>query len=231
MKWGKKIEDSYFKEVRVSEDKYVLRFLSKYKQSSSIDFLDVGAGMGRFANIISAKENYKLTCVEINEDNAKQIASRGIDVKVENILNNTIESRKYDIVHCSHVIEHFKYPEVTLLLDELCRVAKDGGLIIIRTPLPSAKFYFDIDHIRPYPAQAILSYYNNPQQQKVGKYNVEFVGIKLRRQAYLPFPYSLSSIGIFFNRLCMFLWTMCRFPISSPNGYTLILKKNGTKQL
>jgi len=231
MTWGEKIEDRYFKEVRTSEDKYILQFLNRYGEDSLIDFLEVGSGMGRFASIISPKKNYRLICIEINKDNAKQLAEEGIKVKAESILDNTIEDNKFDIVHCSHVIEHFGYSEVTVLLDELCRVAKDGGIIIIRTPLPSPKFYFDIDHVRPYPAQAILSYYRNSQQQKVGRYDIGFVGMKLRRQAYVPFPYSLSPAGVFFNRLCMFLWTKCRFPFSSPNGYTLIFRKNGTKRI
>ena len=85
------------------------------------------------------------------------------------------------IVHCSHLIEHFKYPEVAQVIDELLRVTKIGGICIIRSPLMWEYFYCDLDHVRPYPPEAIISYFNNDQQQRKGQSKIQVLNIWYRK--------------------------------------------------
>lgn len=207
-----------------SEDSSVIDFLKKIN-THEISYLEVGSGLGRFVEVTNSLGNFNITCLEINPDLAQRTLSMGYKTVNVNILENTFKDEQFDIVHCSHVIEHLAYPGVIKALDELIRVTKTGGHIILRSPLMSPDFFTSIDHIRPYPPKAILDFYNNPQQQVTGKFKIELVKEKFRREAVAFFPYSSNIFVSAVNLLMKTLWLLFRFPSSKPNGYVLFLKK------
>jgi ubiquinone/menaquinone biosynthesis C-methylase UbiE len=182
--------------------------------------------LGRFVKIVHENFNFDISAVEINKDSAEIVNNMGIKTYNINFLDNQFEDNQFDIVHCSHVIEHIPYPGIIKFLDELIRITKPNGYIIIRSPLISIEFYTSIDHIRPYPPKAILDYYSNPQQQVVGKYSITPVKIRLRRGAVLVNGYSYNPIVRGINMFFKLSWACIRFPFSKPNGYVAIFKKN-----
>lgn len=209
------------------EDKQVLEFLDFLDKNKKIKYLEVGAGLGRFPlKIRDLFNNLNLECLEINPDLAKTLSEKGIPTTVGDVTKLPFADEAFDIVHCSHVIEHFKYPEIAYVLDHLLRVTKPSGYIIIRSPLWHPDFYLDIDHVRPYPPETIMNYLTNPQQQKVGAYKVKIIKTWYRR-GYLKIFYLFTpKMRYVINSLLAILWLYLGFPFSKKNGYVLILQKN-----
>ena len=226
-------------ELRDNEDLPILDFLNTLDKNKPYTFLEVGSGLCRFVDKIRViYPNLEIVCFEINPDLSQLAYSKGYSIINEDILKNSLESNHYDIVHCSHVIEHFKYPEIIFVIDELLRVTKLGAYCIIRTPLMSYSFYFDIDHVRPYPPEAIINYLNNDQQQRKGKNKVEIEKIWYRTEAkqfyhlykssfffVLPFKYFFNKRIDWINSKFIESWNKYRFPATKPNGYVMVVKK------
>ena len=228
-------------ESRDNEDSTIIDLLEKLDRQKNYTFLEVGSGLCRFVKKIHVLfPDINISCVEINKDLAKIAEDEGCKVYNKSFLNNDIESGSFDIVHCSHMIEHFGYPEIHIVLDELLRITKTGGFLILRSPLMWDHFYDDLDHIRPYPPESILNYLNNPQQQVVGENDVDVVRIwyRTRPVEFEPIDrskwvYGLTPIRLWYNKhylprrnkLYKRLWNKYRWPSTKPNGYVMILKK------
>jgi ubiquinone/menaquinone biosynthesis C-methylase UbiE len=217
--------DFYEKAGSKSEDKKVLDFLKKMQACEKKSYIEIGAGLGRFVKIVSENFSFEICAVEINRQLAKRLGEMGIETYNINFMDNQFEDNQFDIVHCSHVIEHIPYPGVINFLDELIRITKPNGYVIIRSPLMSTDFYTSIDHIRPYPPKAILDYYSNPQQQIVGKYSISPIKIRMRRGPLLLNGYSYNPAIRCMNMFFKLSWACIRFPFSSPDGYVAIFKK------
>jgi ubiquinone/menaquinone biosynthesis C-methylase UbiE len=219
-------KQKFIDESNNREDREVVKFLNTLAKDKPWKYLEVGSGLGRFSlKVKNLFQNINIECFEINPDLAKITSDKGLKTTVGNAIDMSYPDESFDVVHCSHVIEHFKYPEVTELLDQLMRVTKTSGYIIIRSPLWYPGFYLDIDHIRPYPPETILSYFKNKQQQKIGTGNLEIINCWYRRENYKIFNIGSSKIKYFFNALLAFSWTYIKFPFSKKNGYVLILRK------
>lgn len=208
-----------------SENRPVINFLNKLNYDIKPKYLEVGSGFGDFVRIIDDMEKFQITCLEINSELARITESLGYKIVNVNILNNNFQDEEFDVVHCSHVIEHLAYPQVVQALDEMIRITKKDGYIILRSPLMSLDFFTNIDHIRPYPPKAIFDFYSNPQQQITGKFKIIRIKELLRREAFLFFHYSNNRLALSLNLIMKILWLYFRFPFASPNGYTLILKR------
>lgn len=222
-----------------NEDLVVLDLLDQLKDRK-IEYLEVGSGLCRFPKkIAQLYDGISISCLEINAELAKIAEQEGYVVYNDNFLGNTLASDRYDVVQCSHVIEHFAYPDVIKVIDELLRVTKPGGYLVIRTPLMWKMFYQDIDHIRPYPPESIMNYLNNKQQQVKGTNEVEVVRLWYRTRpkevkqmdrtswfyCITPFRKIFNKGVARINKRCEALWNAYRWPASSPNGYVMILKK------
>ena len=228
-------------ESRDNEDTSIIELFEKLDHQKNYKLLEVGSGLCRFVKKIHKLfPNITITCVEINKDLSKIAEEEGCKVYNTSFLENNIESDSFDIVHCSHMIEHFGYPEVRIVLDELLRVTKKNGYLIIRSPLMWEHFYDDLDHVRPYPPQSIINYLYNPQQQSVGKNKVDIVGVWYRTRPVERHPidrsnkiYCITPLRLFYNKYIIphknnrleKLWNKYRWPASKPNGYVMTLKK------
>lgn len=222
---GNIIEDKYYGKTRLIEDQFVLDFLWNTYGKNTYDVLEVGSGLGRFAMKLKELPHSTICCIEKNSDLGKITQDAGLHTLVGDLNDIRLEDNSFDIIHCSHVIEHLGYPQIAETLDSFYRMLKPNGYMIIRSPLISHKFYFDLDHIRPYPPQSILAYFNNMEQQRKSANKIKLEKVRFRRQAVIPFPYAMDGVKHQINRFMMFLWITIRFPQCSPNGYTLILKK------
>src|SRR3989344_2908886 len=127
----KKIELRHSQLSDRQEDAPVLDFL-RTLEDKKYDYLEVASGRGRFALAVRSKfQNFNIRCLEINHDLAVLTSHEGLETIEKNILENGLISETFDIIHASHIVEHFKYPEVTLFLDEMFRLVKKDGYIII----------------------------------------------------------------------------------------------------
>lgn len=219
-------------------DMKVLKFLHQISDISNLTLLEVGCGMCKFVKKLKSQfPNMRITCIDINPKSIEIARVLGCEVICDDILNVPLQN-KFDIVHCSHVIEHFKYPEVTKLLDFLVESVKKTGVVIIRTPLLWEQFYFDIDHVRPYPPQAILNYYNMEQQQKQGKFRVQVVKLwfitkpvrfKLLQSwnlcYHIPILHGLYDFLVnHINGILWGSWKRFRYPSTRPKTYVMAFR-------
>ena len=223
-----------------NEDQPVIEFLNSFDNTNSYSFLEIGSGLCRFIDkITETYPNLDITCIEVNHNLAEVARAKGYKTLNENILKNSIGAESFDIIHCSHVIEHFKYPEVSNVIDEILRIVKTNGCCIIRSPLMSDFFYNDLDHVRPYPPEAISNYLTNEQQQKKGTHKIQIKNIWYRTSPKNIKTIDRSSLFfglwfarkflnkriLWFNNKLELYWKKYRFPCSKPNGYVMIFKK------
>jgi SAM-dependent methyltransferase len=216
----------FFEKGFSREDQPVLSFFESLKGNKNLKYLELGSGLGRFP--LKLKNIYKeieINCIEINPDLAKKTSDKGLETIISNATSLPFKDRHFDIVHCSHLIEHLGFPEIATALDEMVRVTKINGYIIIRSPLMHPDFYWDIDHVRPYPPETILNYFRNQQQQKTGGNNLKEILCWYRRGNYKIHNIGFSKIKYIINGLLALLWTYFKFPFSRKDGYVLILEK------
>lgn len=213
-------------EIEYAEIRQVLT--NKIIKNNSPLIMDVGSGLCDAAEFF--REFYPIgviTCVDINDDLVNLASEKGFVASKANITKIPYPNDTFDIVHCSHVLEHLGYPDVILALDELFRVTRKNGVVIIRTPLLiNHRFYNDIDHVRPYPPNAVLNYFCYQKQQKISNYDV----IEIYRwytRIYCEIDY-YKYPGLFFkylNYVFKMAWIIFGFPSAKPNNYGIVLRK------
>lgn len=224
-KLNSKVTEKFYK----IEDNIPLKFLSDLtKKTVSVKYLEVGSGWGRFPQIIKSKiRNINIFALEINKELALHTSSRGIKTTNGSCLSLPYREGSFDVVHCSHLIEHLQYIDAYKLIDELFRVTKSNGHIIIRSPLMHDRFYQDFDHVKPYPPESIWSYMNLEQQQKQAGTKGKVLKVFYRR-TYINICLNYSNnILKTINVLIRYLWLFTGFP-SKADSYVMILKKEQT---
>jgi len=149
--------------------------LKYFKNCDNI--LDIGCGKGFFASL-SPK---RIVGLEYNPKLVNICKSKDLNVIEGNCLNLPFKSKSFDGVYCSHLLEHFIPEDVFKLANEIGRILKERGVVVIKTPLPNFSFWNDPTHVKPYPPPAIFSIFNVVelgQPTEKGKYKFEFVDMK-----------------------------------------------------
>lgn len=95
-------------------------------------FLDIGCATGLLISRMK-KHGWQEQGVEI----CRPAAEHGMKVRGVRIFVGTLEeagfaSRSYDVIHCSHLIEHLTDPRA--FVREVSRLLKPGGYFIVTTP-------------------------------------------------------------------------------------------------
>ncbi|MDO8740182.1 MAG: class I SAM-dependent methyltransferase [Candidatus Woesearchaeota archaeon] len=116
------------------------KILSLVPEKSSI--LDAGCGSGVLLYLLKQKKKCDICGVDIREEcidfASKKCKSRNFYKKD---LRNFNLNKKFDVVTCLDVIEHFKKKERLAVLENLNKHLKKGGLLILAFP---SKFYIEV---------------------------------------------------------------------------------------
>jgi 2-polyprenyl-3-methyl-5-hydroxy-6-metoxy-1,4-benzoquinol methylase len=104
---------------------------------SNTKVLDVGAGTGNLAEQIRDVHHAEVIGVELDDDAARVMESRGFkvvrgDITVQAVLDTITELGPFDHVICGDVLEHLLDPQRMLM--DLRPVLKPGGTIIVSLP-------------------------------------------------------------------------------------------------
>ncbi len=110
----------------------VVKTFSRYHPER---LLDVGCGDGRFSHLLAevagAREVYGIDISEQGTELARRNGVKAIQLDVDN-GSFPFEDGFFDAVFCGEVIEHLYDPDH--LLDEVHRVLKASGLLVLSTP-------------------------------------------------------------------------------------------------
>lgn len=112
--------------------------------------LDAGCGDGTGLKFLHDKGYENLYGIDINHNKYSLARNHiGFDRIIESDITNTpFEDNKFDIVWCSHTLEHSYDPIRSL--KELCRICKKNGyvLIVVPYPTPHSDVHCGVDDLR-----------------------------------------------------------------------------------
>lgn len=119
----------------------VRNLIGKDKEIKTV--LDLGCGRGEFMSSISLGKNWEIIGVELDKKSAKKAEQSGIYKKIiiSSVINlpDSITEKKFDLVFCSHIIEHLRKTEGKKALKVWEKLAKKS--IIILTPQGFLKYH------------------------------------------------------------------------------------------
>lgn len=112
--------------------------------------LDVGCGEGALVRM----DPQHFCGIDINETLLAKLKDEGLNVKFGAATAIPYGDGEFDAIQCSNIIEHLPPAEAHLMLIEMSRVLKPGGIIVLTTPMPRT-VWNTFGHIKPYPPSAI----------------------------------------------------------------------------
>lgn len=117
-----KLADEYFEHIFNSIKDYI-------NKDSKI--LDIAGGYGELAKFLVDKGFQNVTVLEMKNECIEYLIKSGLNVIDGNLLNLVVEDQ-YDLVVCSHDLEHFI--DVDIALRKIIELTKNEGYIFIEVP-------------------------------------------------------------------------------------------------
>jgi O-antigen chain-terminating methyltransferase len=138
---------------------YVPRMRALGVGSPDMPIVDIGCGRGEWLDVL--KESGLLGYgVDANSMVVARCRDKGLAVEEQDGLEHikALPSSSVGAVTAFHFVEHLPPAVLMCFLDEVLRVLKPGGVVLLETPNPdnvlvgSSTFYVDPTHERPIPA-------------------------------------------------------------------------------
>ena len=105
---------------------------------SSLKYLEVGCGKGKWMVYFSKKYNYDVYGIDYSDigcrmaiENLNNNNVKG-NVLCEDLFDNTLEKKSFDVVMSMGVIEHYDLPKK--VLEKHVELLKKGGILIVSVP-------------------------------------------------------------------------------------------------
>ncbi|MEZ4909286.1 MAG: class I SAM-dependent methyltransferase [Saprospiraceae bacterium] len=184
--------------------------------------LDIGAGSCSFSEYFKRTDFYQL---DNNPRTVEKLKGIYPNYYLSKLPNIPFESNSFDLIHCSHVLEHLEPEDLYQTLIEIDRCLKSNGYLVVSLPLLSDFFYDDLSHVKPYNPAIFIKYltecnemnFSRPKisdSYKISKLQYRYKGLKL-------ISGELDLVLNFINNVLYFL----RLKKYIKTGYTLILHK------
>lgn len=191
--------------------------------------LDIGAGDGSFSKYCGRTDIYQF---DGNKDSVEKLRESYPDTYFGILPRLPFENDFFDLIHCSHVIEHLSPEELYDTLKEFDRCLKKGGFMVISTPLLWDSFYNDLSHIKPYNPHIFKKYLCENQgsilsRQKISEnYQVLRLQYRFKEESFLEELYDTRN-SIVVKIAFKVVGLLYRFGLRKyiKTGYTLVLKK------
>lgn len=187
--------------------------------------LDVGAGHGSFSRFCERNDFYML---DSNPENAT-LKTEFCHYVIAALPKLPYEDRFFDLIHCSHVIEHLEPTCFYDTLKEMDRCLKDGGHLVISTPLMSDFFYDNLSHIKPYNPVIFSNYLCTSYKQNLNRKQISSA-YKVEKLIYRYKAYKIFEEHVFLpiNWISSIAFKM-GLRRYAKTGYTIVLKKDTSK--
>jgi ubiquinone/menaquinone biosynthesis C-methylase UbiE len=151
-------------------ESYAFRLVSNYIKQTHSSILDVGSGRGLQANYWKDKGFARVEACDVGLHFAPDYINRCIPFKTIDLNDKNVvlpyNDNEFDVVTCSHVLEHLKYPDK--VVKECVRVSKD--LVILTSPLGTSHW-----------SESHIQFWNSPRDiayslmRKNWAFSIEFV--------------------------------------------------------
>lgn len=131
---------------------------STLAETSGGTILDVGCGRGEWLQVLR-RNNIQARGVDLNDANILDCRAAGLEVQQAEAVAHlrTLDEASIAGVTAMHVVEHIEFSALIEFFDEVRRVLKPGGVVILETPNPenlvvgACDFYLDPTHRHPLP--------------------------------------------------------------------------------
>ena len=143
------------------EKEKLLEFVRAHGGSGA-KILDIGCGYGRNLKHLSGA-GFSVIGVEKNPLILEVNRREGFHCMApEELRKGTCD---FDVLIFSHIVEHFAPGDLMNFLDHYLDFVKDGGIVIVATPLLTKYFYDDFDHVKVYTPQSLLMLWGKKNAQ------------------------------------------------------------------
>jgi len=192
--------------------------------------LDIGPGTGNFPDHFGRNDFYLL---EGNEETTDKLKKRFPNTVFGRLPHLPFPDATFDVIHCSHVVEHLQQQEFYDTLKEMDRCLGNGGVLVISAPLLWEGFYNDLSHVRPYNPRVYERYLCHaddgaPTRSKISSaYSIERIQYRYREVSPMA-KLTAAAKRPFLLKLFFYTATKLRkFGLKQyeTTGYTIILKK------
>ena len=208
-----------------SEEVFLQKTLQRNVREGA-KLLDIGCGFSRFYDII-CRRGVEYVGVDVNPETVDYNRRLGRTVFLEPDLLQATD--QYDVLLLSHVIEHFDPSQLVDFLNQYLSRLREGGIVVIFTPLLHRGFYDDFDHIKPYPPAAIRQLFCKSSKQTrgfglIGDY-VE-LGVWFKRDS-LWHTHRVGKWTHLFSLPLTVASALTYGVLGRLTGYGIVLKKSG----
>lgn len=158
--------------------------------------VEVGAEYCEFINNIKA---HKKIAIDINED-IKKFANNDVEVILSNSTAINIPNNVADVVFVSNFFEHITKEDIKKTLNEINRILKDGGKLLILQPnirFCYKDYWMFFDHITPLDDRSLIEV-------------CKILGFKVKEKITKFLPYTTKSI---LPKSILLLKLYLKFPI------------------
>jgi SAM-dependent methyltransferase len=175
-------------DVRKKEYRWAKEFLTGCDK-----VLDVACGTGTFLSIYGRNS----IGIDTNIENIEYCKKHDLDGRLGNALDIPFADESFDGTHCSHLMQVFSPEQAVKLIQELSRVTRANGRIVITTLNDFPTFYRHPENFRPYPPDALRRLFGIQKEAQSPMFGnlpvLHEVGIKLRHPSLVEFRFSSSS--------------------------------------
>jgi ubiquinone/menaquinone biosynthesis C-methylase UbiE len=179
------------RDLSIERGKFVKSIIEKYLICKNLTVLDLGSGEGGTSIIFS--EQNKVAGYDVNLIRLERQKDQLNDYLLTNgdALKLSFKENSFDLIILQDVIEHI--PDVKLLINEVLRVLKPGGIVYISTPNKYSIFNFIADPHWGLPIVSILN------RESIRKYFLKFYRKNEQDRRDIPRLLSLKDIQEYFG--------------------------------
>jgi O-antigen chain-terminating methyltransferase len=155
-----------FRGARVEIKERFREYLPYVDQHAPV--IDLGCGRGEWLELLF-ENNIEARGIDTNTLQVRECTDRGLDVTEADVFEylRSLPDESAGAITGFHIIEHLSFNALVMLLNEVLRVLRPGGVAIFETPNPenivvgSNYFYLDPTHRHPLPTELMEFLFKN----------------------------------------------------------------------